>query len=448
MMWILEQMHGHRLLTRLSRMSLEHGHITVVLLVASILVVVGTAVLCRWLTRRSMVVAAVSALLGSAACAAVVWLRYRPLPTQLPASSFGWIALAAFGVVGASLVLWRRPGVLRAAAVTAVAGLAVVVAMGQVNAQTGTYPTVGSLVGHWPVGTVDEIAFDAVPGHESAVQRGLPTESHWQAPVQMPGNGLVTEATIPGTVSGFDAREATIYLPPAYLTDPRAQLPVLVLVAGEPGSPSDWLYGGRLAVTVDAYASAHDGLAPVVVVPDALGAYDANPGCMDSALGNVATYLDQDVPNWIAGHLQVNPDAAQWAIGGYSYGGTCAIEMAVNYPERYPTFLDFSGQVEPSTGDHEDTVAAMFGGDEDAFAAVNALDLMARHTYRQLSGVFVVGEDDEIYRPQQQVMADAARAAGMNVSAYTIPGGHSGEVWGTALEMELDWLGRTLALTR
>src|SRR3546814_3201783 len=67
-----------------------------------------------------------------------------------------------------------------------------------------------------------------------------PTETHWQVPVRMPSNGVVTEAAIPGNVSGFDARPATLYLPPAYLADPRAELPVLVLVAGEPGSPSDW----------------------------------------------------------------------------------------------------------------------------------------------------------------------------------------------------------------
>ncbi|QOS63539.1 esterase [Rhodococcus qingshengii] len=446
-MWILERMHGHQLLTRLSRMSLEHGHITAVLLVGSVIVGVGTLLLLRWLPRRAALVALGLSVLGSATGAMFVWLSFRPLPAQLPASNFVWIALAMFGVIGAALVLLRRPGLARGLSVTAFAGLAAIVAVGQVNAQTGTYPTLGSLVGHWPVGSVENVAFDSLPGAEPWVQRGLPTETHWQVPVRMPSNGVVTEAAIPGNVSGFDARPATLYLPPAYLADPRAELPVLVLVAGEPGSPSDWLDSGRLATTVDAYASRHSGLAPVVVVPDALGDYDANPGCMDSALGNVATYLDQDVPNWIESNLQVNPDAAQWAIGGFSYGGTCAIEMAVNFPDRYPSFLDFSGQDEPSTGDHEDTVAAMFDGDESAFDAVNARDLMAQNRYPQLSGVFVAGEDDDIYRPQQEIMFEAARAADMNVDYYTLPGGHSGDVWGTALELEMDWLGRTLALT-
>lgn len=59
-------MHGHQLLTRLSRMSLEHGHITAVLLVGSVIVGVGTLLLLRWLPRRAALVALVLSVLGSA----------------------------------------------------------------------------------------------------------------------------------------------------------------------------------------------------------------------------------------------------------------------------------------------------------------------------------------------------------------------------------------------
>lgn len=147
-------MHGHQLLTRLSRMSLEHGHITAALLVGSVIVGVGTLLLLRWLPRRAALVALGLSVLGSATGATFVWLSFRPLPAQLPASNFVWIALAMFGVIGAALVLLRRPGLARGLSVTAFAGLAAIVAVGQVNAQTGTYPTLGSLVGHWPVGSV------------------------------------------------------------------------------------------------------------------------------------------------------------------------------------------------------------------------------------------------------------------------------------------------------
>ena len=108
-------MHGHQLLTRLSRMSLEHGHITAALLVGSVIVGVGTLLLLRWLPRRAALVALGLSVLGSATGATFVWLSFRPLPAQLPASNFVWIALAMFGVIGAALVLLRRPGLARIA---------------------------------------------------------------------------------------------------------------------------------------------------------------------------------------------------------------------------------------------------------------------------------------------------------------------------------------------
>lgn len=67
-------------------------------------------------------------------------------------------------------------------------------------------------------------------------------------------------------------------------------------MAGQPGSPEDWLVGGRLTQTMDQYAAANEGLSPVVVVADATGDELANPLCMDSNLGNVSTYLSVDVP--------------------------------------------------------------------------------------------------------------------------------------------------------
>ena len=239
------------------------------------------------------------------------------------------------------------------------------------------YPTLRTTLG---LPAVDEIPFTQVPLREQviAARSGLPLSAVWRPPAGMPDAGVVTEVTIPATVSGFAARPAWLYLPPAYLSRPRAQLPVLVLLSGQPGSPDDWLDGGQLAQRMDAFAAAHDGLAPVVVMPDHLGDPLNNPLCMDSRLGNVATYLSVDVPAWVRDTLQVDPKPSGWAIGGFSNGGTCSLQMAVNAPEVYPTFVDISGEAEPTLGDHAATVQAAFGGDEAAFAAVNPLDVLAR----------------------------------------------------------------------
>lgn len=90
----------------------------------------------------------------------------------------------------------------------------------------------------------------------------------------------VGTVTIAATVSGFAARQAVVSLPPAALVVHPA--------------------------TLDACANAHGGLAPIVVVPDLLGDPDNNPVRVGSALGNSATYVTVDVPNWIRSTFAVD----------------------------------------------------------------------------------------------------------------------------------------------
>ena len=52
-----------------------------------------------------------------------------------------------------------------------------------------------------------------------------------------PVKGVTVHIAIPGTVSGFNAREAYVWLPPVWFTDPMRKLPVIELIAGAPGTP-------------------------------------------------------------------------------------------------------------------------------------------------------------------------------------------------------------------
>jgi hypothetical protein len=143
--------------------------------------------------------------------------------------------------------------------------------LAQVNQLYYACPTLHSALGLTPP---QQMSFAHVAPPVSRVvtaQPGVPLTDAWTPPANMPTTGAVSEVPIPGTVSSFVARPAWVYFPPAYLSSPRAVLPVLVLVAGQPGTPRDWLDGGRLVATMNAFAAAHSGLAPVVVVPDSLG---------------------------------------------------------------------------------------------------------------------------------------------------------------------------------
>ncbi|MFY2791706.1 esterase family protein [Rhodococcus sp. KRD162] len=391
----------------------------------------------RSYTARALPIAVTTAIVVTGIGYVVVEKVWRPFPDPIATSIYVWIGVglaSLFALVprllAARRVLGKLVSVLAALAVVAAAAL-------HVNLEFDAYPTVGNALG---VESAARIPFSDVPAAVAQTVTGTPLDSVWTAPADLPAAGKITSAAIPGTVSGFSARDAEIYLPPAYFADPRPLLPVLVLLAGQPGAPEDWLNGGRLALTMDNFAREHAGLAPVVVVADGTGSSIANPLCVDSPLGNVDTYLSRDVPDWIDSALQIDENRAHWAIGGLSYGGTCSIQMATNHPDVYPTFLDLSGQREPTLGDRNRTVQQAFGGDAAAFTAVNPLDLLKSRRYPDSAGIFVVGTDDKDFKPGQQEMYDAAKAAGMDVQYVEVPGGHSFEVWAEGLRRELPWL--------
>jgi S-formylglutathione hydrolase FrmB len=416
------------------------------------LTAVGIAVLTARRNRSWAIIAipgTIAAALGLTFLAAVLVEKVlRPFPDPLPRTVYGWSATAVLAItLLAARWLFRRHDRRRipiAVGLVVAAGLVVTAAAGQINLVFDAYPTVRAALGLSEFRTVP---ISEAQARTATTVTGTPLSEQWSAPPGMPTTGAVVSASVPPTASGFSAREARIYLPPAYFTDPRPELPILVLLAGQPGSPDDWLIGGKLTQTMDAFSAQHEGLAPVVVVADGTGGQFANPLCMDSRLGNAASYLTVDVPAWVKQNLQVDQDPRAWAVAGLSYGGTCALQLATLRPDVYPTFIDISGQAEPTLGDRGRTVQEAFGGDAEAFARINPADLLTRHRFPDSAGAFVVGLDDHEYRAGIEQLTDAARAAGMDVHLTELPGGHTFSLWSAALEKEMPWLSHRLGLT-
>jgi S-formylglutathione hydrolase FrmB len=383
------------------------------------------------------------------------WVIGGPVATSLfveplPPVVAGWIGVAVAGIGLAVGSLWRVGWARRVGAVLG-AVLVVTLAASQVNIFYVQYPTLGDVLG---VTSDQEITGPPPLGRGDSpplVSPTAPLAAGWVPTgpnIPADGKGRVSQIDLPGTRSGFPARPGWVYYPPAYFADNAVPLPVLVLLAGQPGEPHDWFLGDRLPSVMNGFAAQHRGIAPVVVVPDALGSQLANPICVDSNLGRVDTYLSLDVPDTIRAQLRVDPNARHWVVGGFSYGGTCSIQMTTNHPSVYPNFVDIAGQLEPTLGSRQQTVTAAFGGDEAKFKAINPIDLMASAKFPANSGWFIVGSQDTGDKSQQQQVFTAAQAAGMDVQLFEVPG--SGHDWNTCvagLTHVMPWMGHQMNIT-
>ncbi|QSZ49307.1 alpha/beta hydrolase-fold protein [Arthrobacter sp. D5-1] len=381
-----------------------------------------------WRRRRSWPLVVVGSLAVSAGIVALIhWILVDLMATfseNLPFETLAWSVPAVAAVLLCAARLPRNSGKGRSLSVLAMLGVVLLSAV-QVNLYFGLNNSVGDLLG---------TAVARIQPLEAGLQRSPdsskpgPALPEWKAPGAMPAHGILRKADIPGTTSGFTAREAYIYLPPAYQTEPRPKLPVLVLFSGQPGGPADWLTGGQLRSQLDRFAEAHHGLAPVTVVVDPNGSSGANTMCMDSMIAPADTYLSMDVPAWITSTLDVSDDPRLWAVGGFSFGGTCAMQMGTAHPELFPTVLAFAAEREPALAkDRNKTIQDSFDGDTAAFESRTPLALMQQRTYAGSAAYFTAGETDHEFTDYMHELADAARRAGFAAEEHTIQ--HAGHSW-------------------
>lgn len=369
-----------------------------------------------------------------------VWLIF---PDRLSTAVYLWLTAAVLAAaILISLVMLNRSarcvGTAVAASITVIA-----LCLNQVNSTFAAYPTLRDALG---MARADDIILPE-KHHKSLPPSDFGSlENVWVSPAGLTRQGKITSAVIPATASGFAARPAKVYLPPAYFADVPPRLPVLVLLAGQPGAPQDWISAGKLARIMDRFAATHRGLAPVVVVPDATGSQLGDPLCLDSRRGNSATYLAIDVPAWIKARLTVDVRPHAWAVAGASYGGTCALQLATNHPTVYPTFVDIAGTAEPTLGDRSRTVMEAFGGDKQRFTRVNPLDLLRTRRYADSAAAIVIGGADRDNQIDARKVFEAAKAAGMDSHYTEVAGSHDWRAFSAALAVELPWVAEHIGL--
>jgi S-formylglutathione hydrolase FrmB len=421
---------------------------------------------------------------------AAAYLTYRYVYTDglsddpAPAGLWVWIGLAAAAV---ALVVagWRGAGwpwprarrPRRALSVLAVPLSLICVGL-MVNMWVGYFPTTTEAWAQVTAGPLpDETPASALPAL-AGTGAGLRT-------------GRLVPVTIPATASHFAHRTEYVYLPPAWFTPARPALPVVLMLSGEFNTPADWVRVGNAVTTLDGYAAAHRGQAPVVAFVDTGGSFNNDTECVDGPRGNVATYLTRDVPGYLESTFHTAAAPAQWGLVGWSAGGTCAVDLAVTHPELFGSFVDIAGDLGPNTGDKARTIATLYGGDAAAWARYDPLTVLSAHApYAGTAGWFFTstgggpgghrppggfgrhhggpghggpgrppgfggrgasgtagfgGRPDGGDAPQTEVQAArqlcaAATAKGVTCSQHTLPGGHSWQFAGTAFARSLPWL--------
>ena len=151
-----------------------------------------------------------------------------------------------------------------------------------------------------------------------------------------PSGGRLLEGTFPGT-----ARPGYVYLPPAF--DTATRYPVVYLLHGMPGSPSEYTDGTQLGTFADA-AIASGSLRPFIGVMPAAG---TTPHYNGEWAGPWETALVEDVLPWVDEWLPTIASPSGRVIAGLSAGGYGAFDIALRNPSDFGAAESWSGYFEP-----------------------------------------------------------------------------------------------------
>jgi S-formylglutathione hydrolase FrmB len=408
----------------LDRLSLDTPGVMWPLVVGAV-ILVPTALFRRsigWWTRTMPVLAAGAAGFVSA----IAWyLRASDTITDAyPPSFLFWAAAAIVTVVGVA-VGWRRAGPGQRLAGLVAAPLCVAATVVLINTHYGYWPTLGDLLGHPVTGQISEATLrqELAQGsqHQSS-DGGAGGQSALSVNGRYDGEGQFAVVDIPATVSHFHHRHAGVYLPPAYFTSARHDLPVLIMLAGTPSEPTTLATAGGALTTANRFAATHDGQAPVMLFPDANGSLTGDTECVNGPRGQAETYLSVDVVNYATHVLHLTRDPRRWAIVGFSEGGTCALDLALRHRSEFRTFVDLAGDWRPVLT--HDVLDDLYGGSPLAALHYSPDWLMAHRRYVGDTAWFASGEHDPGHLRVTRAQVHLARAAGMRAWSFVGPDGH------------------------
>lgn len=319
----------------------------------------------RWRLRWLPVAAAA----GAASVAGAWWyFTHQGWGSVYPWGMWVWIGLAGLAAVVAILGWPASPWWRRVLSLLTVP-LCVLSAGTVLNASLGYLPTVATAwqraTGQLPPQWIDENKL-------AAMQRdGV-----------MPTRGTVVRITTPSDVSGFNHREELVYLPPVWFTsNPPPELPAVMMIGAELSSPSDWLQSGRALGILDNFALQHHGVTPVMVFPDTSGSFTNDTECVNGPRGNAADHLIDEFVPYVIAKFGISPRPTSWGLAGWSSGGTCSLTLAVNHPEMFSAIVDLDGQLGPNAGKKKQTIARLFGGDAEAWAAFDPKTIVESRRY-------------------------------------------------------------------
>ena len=152
------------------------------------------------------------------------------------------------------------------------------------------------------------------------------------------------------------SRTYGVSLPPGYGQNPKQRYPVIFLLHGGHGYPTDWFIQnkGQALKTVEQLYTTGKLPPSIIITPDGNDKRGSSrywdPEYIDGPNGKVSTAVGDELVKVVQSRYQTltNPDF--WAIGGLSSGGWGAINVGLHNPAHFSILFSHSGYFQDKSG--------------------------------------------------------------------------------------------------
>jgi enterochelin esterase-like enzyme len=248
-------------------------------------------------------------------------------------------------------------------------------------------------------------------------------------------------------------RGVYVYLPPQYFQAAyrNYRFPAIELLHGFPGTPEDWITVVGVTTMMQQLVSSGQAKPAVLVMPDANGGRAISLQCLNQFHGpQDATYLAQDLPEYISQRVRVEPPGPAWGIAGYSEGGFCAANLGLKYGNRFGFAGVLSGYFAPSDNQlgNPPRLVNPFGKSTKARRANTPDDLvLSLPPGTKIPQFWLgVGSGDHSDFKNAQVFGQLLQTRQPGVVLKVVPGGgHTMFTWRALMPPLLEWMTPQLA---
>lgn len=246
----------------------------------------------------------------------------------------------------------------------------------------------------------------------------------------------VTTITVTSPALGGFRDKVVVVLPPGYASEPWRRYPVLYLLHGFTGHPTDYLTVGNLEA-IYATGLANGTIKPMILVaPSGTRSFFTDTEWANSVLpGNQwETFVTRDLVGAIDARYRTIRSGSARGLAGYSEGAYGALNIGLHHPGEFGLLESWSGYMladtSPALFDHSEALVRYNSPLYQVFSA--APSLRASRTYIW----FYCGRADED-AAQNRTFAAELTMLGIAHDFFWEPGGHTWKLWRDMLPQAL-----------